>query len=313
MDNCRRGTLEMMGAMVISGTIGWFVVQVGQPAISVVFWRCLFGALAMLAVCAAMGMLRRDLVNGRQAMLLLLGGLALVTTWGLLFAAYQYVSISIATVLFNTQPFMLVALSMVIFGERLTADKLGWLMLAFAGLIAIVVAGSQTGSVGDSFLPGVVISLAAAFFYALTAILGKGLKGVPPHLIVLVQLSLGAVILLPFAEMPSGGHSWGLLATIGVIHTGLMSTLYYGALHRIPASYVGVLAFIYPVVTIIVDWLAFDRQMNAIQISGAAAILFAALAMNYGLFARRAEQGTDQDLKTGLAGQHPGLDTVHKP
>ncbi|MFP5429010.1 MAG: hypothetical protein ACLGJA_25040, partial [Gammaproteobacteria bacterium] len=40
----RRGSVEMMVAMLISGTIGWFVLVSGQPVLEVVFWRCVFGA-----------------------------------------------------------------------------------------------------------------------------------------------------------------------------------------------------------------------------------------------------------------------------
>jgi hypothetical protein len=36
----RRGSFEMTAAMLISGTIGWFVLVSGQPVLDVVFWRC---------------------------------------------------------------------------------------------------------------------------------------------------------------------------------------------------------------------------------------------------------------------------------
>ena len=39
------GTMEMSAAMLISGTIGWFVVVSGQTVFNVVFWRCLFAVL----------------------------------------------------------------------------------------------------------------------------------------------------------------------------------------------------------------------------------------------------------------------------
>ena len=53
-----RGALEMSAAMAISGTIGWFVVRSGQPLADLIFWRCVFGGATLLAVCAAMDMLR---------------------------------------------------------------------------------------------------------------------------------------------------------------------------------------------------------------------------------------------------------------
>lgn len=49
-------------AMIISGTVGWFVLATDLPALTVVFWRCAFGALAMALVCAAQGLLRRGML-----------------------------------------------------------------------------------------------------------------------------------------------------------------------------------------------------------------------------------------------------------
>lgn len=280
MEPRTQGALEMTVAMTISGTVGWFVVQSGQAPTSAVFWRCLFGALAMLVVCMVLGQLRRAIVNGRQVALILLGGLTLVLNWGLLFGAYSHASISIATVIYHTQPFMLVALGLVLFGERLTREKMGWLTLSFGGLIAIVVGRSNIEHSGDSFLLGVTMALGAAFFYAATAIIAKGLKGVPPHLIVLGQLTIGSIVLLPFSQNPTDIQSLGILVAIGVVHTGLMTTLLYGAIQKISTSLVGILSFIYPVVAIVVDWIAFGQHMNFIQVTGALVILTSAIRMN---------------------------------
>ena len=49
----KRGSLEMIAAMLISGTIGWFVLVSGQSVVDVVFWRCVIGGATLLLVCAA--------------------------------------------------------------------------------------------------------------------------------------------------------------------------------------------------------------------------------------------------------------------
>lgn len=281
MKSQARGAIEMISAMVISGTVGWFVVMSGQPPESVVFWRCLFGALAMLAVCGWLGQLRRGLLSRRQAGLCVLGGVALALNWTLLFGAYGHASISVATIVYHTQPFMLVALGALCFKEKPGARKLACLALAFGGLAAIV-AGRPAAALhaGGSFATGVALALGAAFFYAIAAIIAKGLKGVPPHLIVLIQLLIGAALMSPSAALPDQPRAWGLLVAIGVVHTGLMSTLLYSALQKTATSLIGVLSFIYPIVAMLVDALAFDQRMNAIQIAGAALILLSAAAMN---------------------------------
>ena len=50
-------------------------------------------------------------------LLAILGGVALVVNWLLLFAAYERISIGLSTVVYNTQPFMLVMMGMLL-GER---------------------------------------------------------------------------------------------------------------------------------------------------------------------------------------------------
>lgn len=286
-----RGSLEMIAAMMISGTVGWFVVMSGQAPEAVVFWRCLFGALAMLVACLALGVLRRVRVSPGQWALMALGGVALMLNWLLLFSAYRQASIAIATVVYHVQPFMLVGLGVLLFAERLSSAKVGWLLLAFAGLVLIVSAKGNAAAPGADYLLGVCLALASAFFYALAAVITKRLKAVPAHLIVLVQMLVGVLVLAPFVDFGGAGPAdaaWGYLVIIGVVHTGLMSTLLYSAIQKIPTALVGALSFIYPIVAILVDWVAFGHPLGLLQVGGTLAILLAAAGMNFGWSLQRA-------------------------
>ncbi|OZT17756.1 EamA family transporter, partial [Serratia marcescens] len=107
----------------------------------------------------------------------------------------------------------------------------------------------------------------------------------PPQRIVLIQLTVGALALAPFAglaHLPADSFDWLLLATLGLVHTGLMSTLLYGAIQKIPTALVGALSFIYPAVAIVVDWAAFGHRLSLLQLLGTLAILGAAAGMNFG-------------------------------
>jgi drug/metabolite transporter (DMT)-like permease len=282
MDKQTKGTLEMGGAMAISGTIGWLVVQSGLPALDVVFWRCAFGAATLAGVCAAMGLLR-GVLTWRQAAWAALGGVAIVTNWLLLFGAYAHASISIATAVYNTQPFMLVAFGALLFGERITVTKLGWLALAFGGMLLIVQARPGASFAGSNYALGIAMALGAAFFWAVASVIAKRLTGTPPHLIALVQVCVGVLMLAPFThfgDLPSDARTWTLLVTVGVVHTGIMYILLYGAVQKLPTYLQGALSFIYPVVAIAVDFIAFGHRLQPAQWLGAAAILLAAAAMN---------------------------------
>jgi drug/metabolite transporter (DMT)-like permease len=250
----------------------------------VVFWRCVFGAVTLLIVCAALGLLR-GAITLRLLGIAALGGMAIVINWLLLFTSYSRASISIATAVYNTQPFMLVGLGALFFSERLTLTKLAWLTVAFAGTLLIVQAKPDTGPIGADYLTGIMMALGAAFFWAVATIITKKLTGTPPHLIALIQVCVGIVMLTPVANLshpPAGMRAWGALVTVGVVHTGLTYILLYGAIQKLPTHLTGSLSFIYPIVAITVDFLAFGRRLHPAQLVGAAAILVAAAGMNLG-------------------------------
>ena len=285
-----RGTIEMSAAMLISGTIGWFVLVSGQPVINVVFWRCLFDVIALLVVCGALGLLKP--ITLKIAGLAVLGGVAIVLNWVCIFAAYADTSISLATIIYNTQPFMLLLLGGVFLGERVTVVKLGWLGVSFLGMLLIIL--TPTGEAASTnFLRGIALSLTAAFLYAIATLITKRLKGTPPHLIALIQVATGMLMLAPLADfsvLPATTSQWLTLVTLGLVHTGVMYYLLYGAIQKLPTHIIGALSFIYPAVAVAVDILAFGHVLRALQFLGAALILFAAAGTTLGWNLKKQKQ-----------------------
>lgn len=281
----RRASLEMITAMLISGTIGWFVLVSGQPVLDVVFWRCLFGAITLLGICTALGFLRPGILTRRTFALSVLSGVAIVGNWLLLFASYSRASIAIGTAVYNVQPFMLVGLAALFLGEKITAQKLFWLSVAFAGMLAIVSAHGEHNGAGDQYLLGIGLALGAALLYAFAALIIKRLSGTPPHLIALIQVSTGALMLAPWADfvsLPAQASAWGSLLTLGMVHTGVMYVLLYSAIQKLPTALTGALSFIYPIAAIFVDWFAFGHRLELVQWIGVAGILLAAAGMQQG-------------------------------
>ncbi|MDR6201832.1 DMT family transporter [Paraburkholderia graminis] len=284
-NDIRRGAAEMSVAMLMSGTIGWLVVSSQQSAFNVVFFRCIFGGATLALVCAVLGLFRRKLFSWKMVGLALLGGAAIVANWVLLFAAYSRASISMATAVYNTQPFMLVALGAIVFRERISASTVLWLVLAFIGLVFVVKVEPAVLAVPGQYLVGIGYAVGAAAMYAVSSIITKHLKGTPPHLIALIQVSLGVVMLAPlvrFDALPATGVQWLELVVLGVVNTGLMYVLLYGAIQKLPTSMTGALSFIYPVVAIIVDRIAFGQTLAWIQVLGAVLILLTAAGVNLG-------------------------------
>ena len=281
MQDIHKGVWQMGLAMLISGSIGAFVLLSGLPVTDVVFWRCAIGAVTLFAFIRFSKKPFRALTRATLA-LAVIGGVGLVVNWLLLFAAYTRISIGLSTVVYNTQPFMLVMMG-IFLGERVSLVKWGWLILAFAGVV-ILLSSELHGEHGEGWLAGIGLAMGAAFFYALTAIIARRLKSVAPQHIAFIQVVTGVIMLLPFVNRPafSADFPWSMLLTLGVVHTGIMYQLLYSAIQKLPTPITGSLSFIYPVVAIIVDTVVFGHSLNITQLAGGALILFAAAGNNLG-------------------------------
>ena len=276
MTSQNKGTAQLTTAMVLSGTLGVFVVQSGASPLNVVFFRVLFGALALGGYVVARGWLRDHGFTPRTLGLAVLGGVFIVFNWVLLFQSYENTSISVATVVYHTQPFYVVLLGALFFRERLRAAQAGWIVVAFAGLVLVsgIRPGDLTG--GGSYLTGIGQALLAAVLYALSTLVTKRITGVRPHLIALVQVVVGIPLLLPFADfgaMRGTGADWGWLAGLGLIHTGLM----YAAYAKLPTAKIAVLAFTYPAVAMGMDWAVYGHHIGLVQALGVPLIVTASL------------------------------------
>ncbi|CAB3896966.1 putative cystine transporter YijE [Achromobacter anxifer] len=279
----RVGLVQMATAMTLSGTLGVFVLESGQSAWNVVFFRCLFGALALFVYCCARGLLKPGLFTARTLALALAAGAALVLNWVLLFSAYRLASISLATAVYNVQPFFLIGLGVLFLGERPTRGKLAWSVLAFAGLLLVLRLTQAGGADGRAYLSGLLLGLGAAALYGITAIIVKRLKHIPPQVLALVQVTLGAVMLLPMADfhaLPAAPLQWSYLVALGLIHTCLMYILMYSAIQKLPTTSTAALSFIYPAVAILLDFVVYGHRMDATQITGVAMIFLAAAGVS---------------------------------
>ena len=275
------GVWQMSLAMIISGSIGAFVLLSGLPVIDVVFWRCLIGALT-LAGFISLSRQPFSQLTRLTLLLAILGGVALVINWLLLFAAYARISIGMATVVYNTQPFMLVLMGMLA-GERVALIKWGWLALAFFGVV-VLLSSELMQAHGGQLAAGIALALGAAFFYALTAMIARKLRPLPPQHIAFIQVIVGTIMLLPLVHLPdfSAAFPWRYLLILGVVHTGIMYQLLYSAIQKLPTPAIGSLSFIYPIVAIVVDYLLFDHALAPVQLAGGALILLAAAGNNLG-------------------------------
>ncbi|AFK61388.1 hypothetical protein TKWG_04160 [Advenella kashmirensis WT001] len=275
------GQLQLIAGMAMSGTIGLFVVWSGQNPFNVGFWRCLIGGLCLLLFCFAKGYLKLSHVSRLQWVLLAVSGVVLVLNWAALFASYLHAGIGVGTVIYNTQPFFLLLAGPLIFGERITLKQVLLAMLAFGGVILIVLPALLGVEVDLLFLQGAGFALLAAMLYSGVTIVTKKLAGIKPHVVAMCQLGVGLVFLAPimaFDQMPQTSMQWLYVVVMGVFHTFLMYILIYSAYQSLPVGKIAILSYVYPVVAVIADYFAFGHEVGGWQWLGIVMIIAAGLA-----------------------------------
>ncbi len=274
----RSGVAEMTAAMAIAGSIGVFAVESGQPPFTVVFYRCLFGALALGIYCSSRGLFQQADWRVRNLVFICLGGAFLVYNWVLMFEALGLTSISIVTIVYHVNPFIILLMGAVFFAERIDRHKLSWTAFAFAGLLGVI--GLPEAMQGD-YIRGIVFTLLATTLYSFTIVFSKWVKGVPPAIIAFIQVSVGVFLVLPFVDFAQSplGRDWFFLISLGVLHTGVEYVLLYSAFQKLSMALIAILSFVYPVVAILLDYLVYGHVLALEQVIGVVMIALATLGV----------------------------------
>ena len=270
------GTMEMIVAMIISGSIGLFVIKSGQSPENVVFFRCAIAFVCLLPVCLFLGQLKLANFTPKKLAMMVGSGWLLIFNWILLFKAFPLTSISLATIVYHVNPFIILFLGVVVFKEKFTPSDGVWIGLGFMGLLIIV--GIHQTSLSQQEFIGLALVLMATSLYSGSVLIAKKLSGTPPLLIVLVQTLAGAFVIFPLTSSLGQGvtfDQWQFIASLGVIHTAFLYGMIYSALEKLKLSAVAILSFIYPISTVVFVYMFFDHVISLRQSIGATLILMA--------------------------------------
>lgn len=162
-------------AMLIFGSVGIFVQAIPLRSSEIVAARTILGSLFL---CGILAMRRRkpdwERVKKHLGMLFI-SGIVMGANWMFLFNAYQYTSVSVATLLYYCAPVFVLLLSPFLLKEKLTWPKLAGIAAAVIGMV--LVNGTQSG--GADPQKGLIYGLLAAAFYAGLILLNKRITDVP--------------------------------------------------------------------------------------------------------------------------------------
>ena len=276
-----KNVLSPRGMMVLSmavfGTLGPFVRGIPVSSGELALYRAVLAALLIGLFLAVTGQKIPFGKIRREVPLLLASGVAMGVNWILLFEAYRYTTVSVATLSYYFAPVIVTLVSPILFREKLTGKQILCFVMSTAGLVMITGIGELGGG---NHLVGILFGLGAAMFYAAVVLLNKFIRNVAGIHRTFLQFLAAILILIPYVALTGGvtlgdmtASGWVNLLIVGLIHTGVTYCMYFSSLKELPGQKAAILSYIDPLVAVVVSVLVLKESMTLWQLAGGVLIL----------------------------------------
>ena len=273
-----KSKLKIIFAMIVFGTIGLLVKNINISSGEIAFFRAIIATIVIL-IYKTFTKKRLDLKEIKKDIpILFISGIAMGGNWILLFEAYNYTTISMATLSYYFAPVIVMVVCPIIFKERLTLKQIICFLMSTIGLVLVI--GVSGISSGRSNLIGIAFGICAAVLYATVIILNKFIKKVTGIDRTLIQFIAAIIVLIPYLALTSGINLGSLdnkgiinLIILGVVHTGIAYCLYFESLKNLKGQEAAILSYIDPLVAIILSVSILNESITTLQLVGGVLIL----------------------------------------
>ena len=270
--------LMLITAMAVFGTIGLLVRHIPVTSGELALYRAMLAAMMLGTFFLVTGQKLHLKGLGKELVLLLISGGAMGFNWILLFEAYKYTTVSVATLSYYFAPVIVTLLCPILFREKMGAKQ--WICFVMSTLGIVLITGIGDLSGGSSHLKGIFFGLGAACFYATVILLNKVIKGVAGIERTFLQFVAAIMILVPYVACTGGvqlgglnGKGWICLVIVGVIHTGITYCMYFTSLKELKGQEISILSYLDPLVAVLVSVVVLGEQMTWLQMLGGVLIL----------------------------------------
>jgi drug/metabolite transporter (DMT)-like permease len=267
MTRNRTGPLLALAAVAVTWGAIPLIVRADVPASHLVAARVWFGAVALVAISAALGRFRLpDRHRGRIA----LAGTILAVHWMAFFLAVKTTTVAVALAVLYLGPVLAAAASPRLLGESLTRRTRAGLGLALAGTLLVLRPG------GGATVAGVTAGAAAALTMAALFLVGKpaarDLRGLT---VATGELIVAGVLLSPFAvrALQESRSAWPEMLLLGVVFTGIAGVVFWTTMGRLPVATVGVLMYLEPASAVLWAAVVLGEPADPVVWTGVALVL----------------------------------------
>jgi drug/metabolite transporter (DMT)-like permease len=289
----------VLGSAALFGMLGplaRFAYDAGMDPGAFVAWRALIGLMGLSVYVAwrvrrgATRLVRLGALSTRTRVMLMLAGVTGFTLNLAMFIAFDRITVALALLGFYTYPAMVAVINVLLGRERLDRARVVALVLAIAGMVAVV--ASQLDPDGGIRLDvlGVALALGAALSQTVFVVISRdGYSDVPTEQamsvimattivgsLLLALIGGSATALLHPLHVPS---VFPLLLFTGIVAAAIPSLAFLTGIRLIGGTRAGILMLFEPVVGVALAAWLLQEALVPIQLAGAVAILAAAVVL----------------------------------
>ena len=302
MNKNKSAKLMLSISMIIFGTIGAFTRAIDVSSGELALYRAVMAVILLVGFFAVTGQKIRFKEIKKELWLLLASGVAMGINWILLFEAYKYTTISVATLSYYFAPVLVMIICPLLFKEHMGLKQILCFVMSTVGLVLIILCTGDSGvsteagemisemadplasslalPSGREHLIGVLFGLGAAVFYATVILLNKCIRQVAGIQRTFLQFIAAILILVPYVACTGGvrlgglnGKGWICLIIVGVVHTGITYCMYFTSLKELKGQEISILSYLDPLVAVLVSVVVLGEQMSWLQVLGGVLIL----------------------------------------
>ncbi len=278
----KRSYFNVVLSMLIFGTIGIFRRYIPLSSGILALSRGLLGGLFLLVF---LKIRKKKNVNVTRPSLIMtmVTGAVIGVNWVLLFESYNYTTVQVATLSYYMEPAIVILLSPIFLGEKLTPKRL---LCALSSVVGMVLVSGITGgsSLSSGDFKGILYGLSAAALYATVIILNKRNIGMDAQYKTMIELFSASIVIVPYILLRENitaitftPLSILMLLLVGIFHTGFAYSLYFGAMEMLSAHTIAVVSYIDPVFALILSFLVLGESLTLEGLVGAVLIIISSL------------------------------------
>ncbi len=271
----KKAFFKYIFALLLFGSNGIVASFIDLNSQSIVLLRTLTGSILLIAIFFIGGGKLTFYKHKKQLLFLAVSGIAMGTSWMFLYEAYTLIGVGIASLLYYCGPVIVIALSPLLFGEKLTAYKIIGFLIVAVGVV--FVNGNAFG--GNSDMLGIACGLLSAVMYAFMVICNKKAKDITGLENSALQLTTAFLTVALFVGLKQGyamqipSSSIVPVLVLGLVNTGIGCYFYFSSIGKLKVHTVAICGYLEPLSAVLFSVIFLKETMSPLQITGAVLII----------------------------------------